>query len=47
MKEHQHRSVTTADFVALAEQLAGASLDELFEAWLYERPLPPLTTASD
>ena len=47
VKEHQHLSVTTADFVALAEQLAGASLDELFEVWLYERPLPPLTTAID
>ena len=47
VKEHQHRTVTTADFVALAEQLAGASLDELFGVWLYERPLPPLTTAID
>ena len=42
VKEHQHRAVTTADFVALAERLAGGGLDELFQAWLYERPLPAL-----
>jgi aminopeptidase N len=47
VKEHQHRAVTTADFVALAEQVAGASLEELFRTWLYERPLPALTTAID
>ena len=33
-------AVTTEEFVALAEQLAGRYLDDLFQAWLYtpERP---------
>jgi aminopeptidase N len=33
-------AVTTEEFVALAEQLAGRDLDDLFQAWLYtpERP---------
>lgn len=33
---------STADFVALAEDVAGEPLDDLFAAWLAGGPLPPL-----
>ena len=33
---------STADFVALAEQVSGQQLDELFDAWLLGPQLPPL-----
>ena len=47
-KEHQHGAVTTEDFVALAEQLAGAlARGAVRRCGSYERPLPPLTTAID
>ncbi|MGP4025591.1 M1 family metallopeptidase [Actinomadura sp. 3N407] len=39
---HRHGSVTTEDFTALAARRAGRPLDDLFSAWLYRRPLPPL-----
>jgi aminopeptidase N len=32
---NRHANVTTADFVALAEQVSGRQLDGFFEAWLY------------
>jgi aminopeptidase N len=35
-------NATTEDFVALAEEVSGESLDDLFEAWLYEPALPEL-----
>ena len=34
---------TTDDFVALAEEVAGAELDEMFDLWLYEPQLPDLS----
>ncbi|GAA2708562.1 M1 family metallopeptidase [Micromonospora olivasterospora] len=34
-------NATTADFVALAEQVAGRQLDVLFDAWLYGTERPP------
>ncbi len=33
----------TADFVALSEELAGRQLDPLFDAWLNQLALPPLS----
>lgn len=39
---HRHGSVTTAAFTALAEEVAGESLADLFTPWLDRRPLPPL-----
>ena len=39
---HRHAVVTTADFVALASEVAGRPLDELFAAWLERRVLPAL-----
>ena len=37
---YRHANVTTADFVALAEQLGGRQLDAFFDVWLY-RPGKP------
>jgi aminopeptidase N len=39
---HRHDSVTTDDFVALAEELSGEDLGPLFAAWLGDAALPPL-----
>lgn len=33
-------SASTADFIAVAEEVAGTDLDPLFDAWLYEVSLP-------
>ncbi|MBN1429465.1 MAG: M1 family metallopeptidase [Anaerolineae bacterium] len=30
------------DFIALAEEISGQELDDLFQAWLYEQALPPM-----
>ena len=38
-------SVTTDDFVAVAEELSGMDLDALFEEWLLETDLPPFPKA--
>ena len=35
-------NATTADFEALAAEVSGESLDDLFDAWLRELPLPAL-----
>jgi aminopeptidase N len=37
---NRHGNVTTADFVALAEELSGRQLDTFFDVWLY-RPGKP------
>jgi aminopeptidase N len=36
----KHGNVTTADFIAVAEAVSGQDLTDLFQAWLYEEPLP-------
>jgi aminopeptidase N len=40
--EHADGNVNTGQFVALAEEVAGARLDDLFESWLYADELPDL-----
>ncbi|HRW39040.1 MAG TPA: M1 family metallopeptidase [Aquihabitans sp.] len=40
--EHRGSTATTADFVALASDVAGRDLQELFTAWLDRAPLPDL-----
>jgi hypothetical protein len=35
-------NATTAEFVALAEEVSGRELDELFESWLFQPGLPEL-----
>ncbi|TXK38332.1 M1 family metallopeptidase [Nonomuraea sp. C10] len=38
--EHEHGSVTTEEFTALAERLSGKQLDSLFDAWLFQPRRP-------
>ena len=38
---HAGGNVTTADFVAVAEEIAERDLDALFDAWLYAEKIPP------
>jgi aminopeptidase N len=38
--QHRYGNVTTADFIALAEQLSGMSLDHFFDVWLYQPDKP-------
>ena len=40
VERHRYGSVTSAMFEALAAEVAGAPLDDLFHAWLRRRPLP-------
>jgi hypothetical protein len=39
---YRGRNVTTAEFIALAEELSGQQLDEFFQVWLYDWGLPSL-----
>ncbi|HVU10405.1 MAG TPA: M1 family metallopeptidase [Phototrophicaceae bacterium] len=39
--DHQYGNGTTADFIALANQISGSDLSDLFNRWLYQTPLPP------
>ena len=34
-------TATTAEFIALAEEISGEELDRLFEDWLYDDERPP------
>jgi aminopeptidase N len=42
VSEHAGDTVTTDDFLALAEDVSGQELDDLFERWLYTTGLPEL-----
>jgi aminopeptidase N len=42
VSEHAGGTVSTDDFVELAEKVAGRDLSELVRAWLHEPDLPPL-----
>jgi aminopeptidase N len=44
--DHRHSTVTTEDFVGAASRVAGRSLKELFDAWLWQPALPPLPLLS-
>ena len=39
--QHRYGNVTTAQFIALAEQLSGQDLGGFFQAWLYDPAKPP------
>ena len=41
-ERHAYGNGTTPEFIALAEEISGAELDALFDAWLYQEALPPL-----
>jgi aminopeptidase N len=43
-RDHQHGTVTTESFVELAERAAERRLTDLFDRWLVDVGLPPLTT---
>ena len=38
--QHRYGNVTTAQFIALAEQLSGMDLDQFFDVWLYQPDKP-------
>jgi aminopeptidase N len=40
---YRHQNAETSDFVALAEEIAGRDLDDLFEAWLFGGVVPPIS----
>lgn len=42
VRRHKDESATTADFTALASQIAGQDLGEFFQAWLYADTTPPM-----
>jgi aminopeptidase N len=47
---YRGQNVTTADFIALSEEMSGQQLDAFFQIWLYEwglPSLPPDTTARE
>ena len=37
-----HSAASTDDFIAVAESVSGAELDELFDAWLYQDEMPTM-----
>ena len=39
---HAHSNVTTDDFITIAEDISGQSLDKFFDEWLFESSLPEL-----
>jgi hypothetical protein len=39
---HRHGVATSADYAALASQVAGRDLTPFFNAWLYARETPPM-----
>jgi aminopeptidase N len=39
---YQYANASTADFIAVAEEVSGQNLDDFFNAWLYEETLPPI-----
>jgi len=41
-QRYHYGNATTADFIAVAEEVSGQDLDELFQSWLYEEAVPEL-----
>ena len=41
-QRYAYGNAGTADFIAVAEEVSGVDLDELFDAWLYDADVPPL-----
>lgn len=39
---YRHGNAATADFIALAEEVADRDLEDFFEAWLFDPVIPPL-----
>jgi aminopeptidase N len=47
VERHRYGSVTSAMFESLAAEVTGEPLDDFFEVWLRQRPLPGLPPALD
>ena len=41
-KRYYHANATTPDFIAVANQVSGQKLDDFFQAWLYQKPMPDI-----
>lgn len=41
-ERYKYGNASTEDFIAVAEEISGQQLDDLFDAWLYDKILPPL-----
>ena len=41
-EQFRYGNASTADFVAVAEEVSGQDLGEFFEAWLYNTKIPPI-----
>lgn len=41
-EQYRNGNATTADFIALSEEISGQDLEPFFQGWLYEITLPPL-----
>ena len=39
---YENSNATTDDFIAVAEEVSGQELSDLFDAWLYQEPLPDI-----
>jgi aminopeptidase N len=39
---YQYGNASTQDFIDVAEEVSGQSLDDFFQAWLYAEELPEL-----
>ena len=39
---YRHQNASTDDFIALAEEIGGQDLDDLFAAWLFGTVIPPI-----
>lgn len=44
-RRHAGGNATTADFIAVANEVSGQDLTAFFDAWLYQQELPPLPGA--
>jgi aminopeptidase N len=42
VERHQYGNASTADFMALAEEVSGQDLDDFFQVWLYNDEIPPM-----
>jgi aminopeptidase N len=39
---YRNGNVTTGEFIAVAREVSGKELADLFEAWLYDETIPPI-----
>lgn len=42
VERHAYQSVTTAEFIAIAEEVSGRNLTAFFNGWLYDPIIPPI-----